>query len=431
MSSPFASFLILLFVLIGGYFAASEIALVSLREGQVRRLAERGRRGRAVARLSEDSSRYLSAVQIGVTLAGFLAASYGGVTIAVSLQQVLAGWGLSAALAETMSLVTVTLIVAYVSLVLGELVPKRLALQRSESVALFVAPVLERIAQLFRPLIWLLSVSTNTIVRLLGIDPHAKADDVSEEELRVLVGSHEELTLEERRVLTDVFAATDRVLSEVMIPRTEVDFLAGTMPIEEAADYIANRPHSRYPVTGDTPDDILGVAHVRDLLTAVHRRQHGTVAELVRDAPWLPGTLSLVPALSQMRRRGHLAIVMDEYGGTDGIVTLEDLIEELVGEIEDEYDPGGRPSRRLEDGTAELDGLSHLEDVREHIGIELPEGPYNTLAGFVVSQLGHMPGIADSVEALDHRFTVTEMDGRRIARVRIAPVDSPTAAPEG
>lgn len=435
MSSPFASLLVLLFVLIGGYFAASEIALVSLREAQVRRLAERGRRGRAVAHLSEDSSRYLSAVQIGVTLAGFFAASYGAATIAVSLQQVLAGWGLSEALAETVALVAVTLIVAYVSLVLGELVPKRLALQRSESVALLVAPVLDRIAQLFRPVIWLLSVSTNTVVRLLGIDPHAKTDEVSEEELRVLVSSHEELTPEERRVLTDVFAATDRVLSEVMIPRTEVDFLAGTMPIEEAADYIASRPHSRYPVAGDTPDDILGVAHVRDVLTAAHRHQHGhsradhpqTVAELAREAPWLPGTLPLVSALSQMRRRGHLAIVVDEYGGTDGIVTLEDLIEELVGEIEDEYDPGGAPSRRLEDGSVELDGLLHLDDVRELVGIELPEGHYNTLAGFVVSQLGHIPAMADSVEALDHRFTVTELDGRRIARVRIAATDPPSA----
>ncbi len=439
VSSPFASFLVLLFVLIGGYFAASEIALVSLREGQVRKLAERGRRGRAVARLSEDASRYLSAVQIGVTLAGFFAASYGGATVAVSLQQVLAGWGLSEALAETGALVFVTLIVAYVSLVLGELVPKRLALQRPESVALFVGPVLDRIAQLFRPVIWLLSVSTNTVVRLLGIDPHAKTDDVSEEELRVLVSSHEELTPEERRVLTDVFAATDRVLNEVMIPRTEVDFLAGTMPIEEAADYIASRPHSRYPVAGDTPDDVLGVAHVRDVLTAVHRRHQGhsqadqpqTVAELVRNAPWLPGTLPLVSALSQMRRRGHLAIVVDEYGGTDGIVTLEDLIEELVGDIEDEYDPRGRPSRRLDDGSIELDGLLHLDDVRELVGIALPEGHYNTLAGFVVSHLGHIPTVTDSVEALDHRFIVTELDGRRIARVRIAATDPSTAAPEG
>jgi putative hemolysin len=435
MSSLSASFLVLLFVLIGGYFAASEIALVSLREGQVRRLADDGRRGRAVARLHEDSSRFLSAVQIGVTLAGFFAASYGGATLAVSLQRVLIRGGLSEALAETVALVVVTLIVAYVSLVLGELVPKRLALQRPEPVALFVAPVLERIAQLFRPVIWLLSVSTNTVVRLLGIDPHARTEEVSEEELRDLVGSHEELTPEERRVLTDVFTATDRVLGEVMIPRTEVDFLAATMPIDEAANYIASRPHSRYPVAGDTPDDVLGVAHVRDVLTAVQRSQYGTdrpktVADLARDAPLLPRTLPLVSALSQMRRRGHLAIVVDEYGGTDGIVTLEDLIEELVGDIEDEYDPRGRPNRRLDDGSLELDGLLHLDDVRELVGIELPPGHYNTLAGFVVSQLGHIPAMADSVQALDHRFTVTEMDGRRIARVRIAAIGPTTATSE-
>lgn len=327
--------MVLLFILIGGYFAASEIALVSLREGQARRLAEGGKRGRAAARLWEDPSRFLSAVQIGVTFAGFFAASYGGATLAVGLQRVLVGWGLSEGLAGTMALVGVTLIVSEVSLVFGELVPKRLALQRPEATALVVAPLLDWIAKVSRPAIWLLSVSTNAVVRLLGIDPHAKADEVSEEELRDLVGSHEELTPEERRVLTDVFTATDRVLREVMVPRTEVDFLSGSVGVEEAAAYVANRPHSRYPVTGDSPDDVLGVVYVRDLLTAAHRRDHGqdgpmTVGELAREAPALPGSLPLVQALSQMRRRGHLAVIFDEYGGTDGIVTLEDLIEELV-----------------------------------------------------------------------------------------------------
>lgn len=429
MNSWFVSSLvILLFVLIGGYFAASEIALVSLREGQVRRLAEEGKRGRAVARLREDPSRFLSAVQIGVTFAGFFAAGYGGATLSVGLQRVLVGWGLSEGLAGTTALIGITLIVSYVSLVLGELVPKRLALQRPEAIARLVAPLLDWIARVSRPVIWLLSVSTNAVVRVLGIDPQAKADEVSEEELRDLVGSHEELTLEERRVLTDVFTATDRVLREVMVPRTEVDFLPGSTGVGEAAAYVANQPHSRYPVTGDSPDDILGVVHVRDLLTAAHRRYHGrdgpeTVGELAREAPALPGSLPLVQALSQMRRRGHLAIISDEYGGTDGIVTLEDLIEELVGDIEDEYDPRDRPSRRLEDGTVELDGLLHRDDIKELTGIELPEGPFATLAGFVISELGRTAEIEDSVEALGHRFTVTEMDGRRAARIRITPGD--------
>jgi putative hemolysin len=430
------SFLVLLFVLIGGYFAASEIALVALRDNQVRRLSEQGRRGRSVARLREDASRFLSAVQIGVTFAGFFAAGYGGATLAVELQRVLVGWGLAGGLAGTVALILVTLAVSYVSLVLGELVPKRLALQRPEAVALFVAPVLDMVARVFRPLIWLLSVSTNAVVRLLGMDPHAKADAVSEAELRDLVGSHEELTPEERRVLTDVFTATDRVLREVMIPRTEVDFLAGSMPLEEAADYVADRPHSRYPVIGESPDDILGVVHVRDVLTAAHRRDHGqdgpgVVSELTRPTPTLPGSLPLVKALAQMRRRGHLAIVVDEYGGTDGIVTLEDLIEELVGDIEDEYDPRDRPYQRYDDGSLEIDGLAHRDDIKEQIGLELPDGHYNTLAGFVISELGRTPGVGESVEALGHRFTVTEMDGRRVARIRVTPIEerADTATP--
>jgi putative hemolysin len=420
--------LILLFILIGGFFSASEIALVSLRDAQVRRLAEQGTRGRALARLRVDPSRFLSAVQIGVTFTGFLAASYGGATLAVELQQELTVWGVSESVANTLALVVVTVIVSYLSLVLGELVPKRLAMQRPEALALAVAAFLDWIARIFRPVIWLLSLSTNTLLRLLRVDPHAKADEVSEEELRDLVSTHAELTPEERRVLTDVFNATDRVLQEVMVPRTEVDFLSGSMGIHDAADFVTERPHSRYPVVGASPDDVQGVVHVRDLLAATHRGHHNqpaprTVVELSRRPLFLPGTLPLVSALAQMRRQGHLAIIVDEYGGTDGIVTLEDLVEELVGDIEDEYDPRARPSGRLNDGTTELDGLSHRDDVQELTGIELPEGHFNTLAGYVVDRLGRAPQLDDSVEALEHRFTVTELDGRRASRVRITPLN--------
>jgi putative hemolysin len=421
------AFLILLFILIGGFFSAAEIALVSLRDAQVRRLAERGRRGCALARLREDPSRFLSAGQIGVTVAGFFAASYGGATLAVQLQRVLVDHGLAQDIATTLALVLVTIVVSYISLVLGELVPKRLAMQRPEAVALLVAPVLDRIARIFRPVIWLLSVSTDTVVRLLGIDPHTKTKAVSEQELRDLVGSNEELTREERRVLTDVFTATDRVVQEVMIPRTEVDFLPGPMPIHDAAEYVTERPHSRYPVIGASPDDVKGVVHVRDVLTAAHRHAHGldtpqTVVELAREAPLLPANLPLVQALAQMRRNGHLAIIVDEYGGTAGIVTLEDLIEELVGDIQDEYDPRPQPPRALEDGSMELDGLLHRDDLHELTGIELPEGHYNTLAGFVGDHLSHTPGVGDNVTALRHRFTITELDGRRASRIRVTPL---------
>ena len=424
--------LVLVFVLIGGYFAASELALVSLRDSQVKRLAERGKRGVRVARLREDQSRFLAAVQVGVTLAGFFSAAYGGSTLTVPLTDGLLAWGLPDGLADVVALVVVTAVISYFSLVLGELVPKRIALQRAEAVSLFVAPVLDRIARLFRPMIWLLSRSTNAVVRMLGLDPTAGGEQVSEEELRDLVVTSPQLTVEERRVLADVFGAADRQLSEVMVPRTEVDFLPAGMSLRQAAQYVVGRPHSRYPVIVDNADDVIGFIHVRDLLAIVvpSSRMNGsgpdaddrTVGDIARDVAMLPGSMPLLPALTRMRTSGtHLAVVVDEYGGTDGIVTLEDLIEELVGDIQDEYDPAARPSRRAGQ-TMELDGLLHRDDVHERTGVTLPEGPFETLAGFVQTGLGRVPSVGDTLDALGHRFAVLEMDGRRAARIGVRPL---------
>ncbi|QUH00831.1 HlyC/CorC family transporter [Saccharopolyspora erythraea] len=417
--------LVLLFVLLGGYFAAAEIALVSLREGQVRRLGGAGRRGARVAKLRADSNRFLSAVQIGVTFAGFFASSYGGATIAVRLSPALEGWGLPAALAATVALVLVTLFVSYLSLVLGELAPKRLALQRTEQVALFTAGVLDRLATLCRPLIWLLSKSTDAVVRLLGIDPRSGQDKVSQEELRDMVRTNEQLTVEERKLLTDAFEAGDRVLSEVMVPRTEVDFLDRTMSLADAVAKVRDQPHSRYPVIRETADDVIGFVHVRDLLTTTYDNRLGaaTIGDLARPVTALPGSKPVLSALTVMRRRGgHLAVVVDEYGGTAGIVTVEDLVEEVVGEIWDEYDTGAAPVLPSPEGSYELDGMLHRSEVEEHTGIVLPEGPFDTLAGFVMAELGRMPAVGDSIDALGHRFTVRELDGRRVARVLITPL---------
>ena len=367
--------LVLLFVLIGGFFAAAEIALVSLRSGQVTALAEGSARGRAVARLRGDSNRFLSAVQIGVTFTGFFASSYGGATLATRLQPGLTGLGLPIALAATVALVLVTALVSYLSLVVGELVPKRLALQKPEAVSLTTAPVLDRVATLTRPLIWLLSRSTNAVVRLLGVDPRTPADEVSEDELRDMVRTTSTLTAAERRLLTDAFTATDRVISEVMVPRTEVDFLDADDLATDAVTHISDRPHSRYPVIGETFDDVVGVVHVRDLLTA-RPLPDGTpprLRDLARTVTILPGSKPVLDTLSLMRRGGgHLAVVIDEYGGTDGIVTVEDLVEEIVGEIRDEYDPKAAPARPHADGTYEADGLLHRSDVEEQTGITLP-----------------------------------------------------------
>ncbi len=414
--------LVLVFVLIGGYFSASELALVSLRDSQVDRLP--GRRGDRVRKLRGDSNRFLASVQVGVTLAGFFASAYGGSTLSQPLADVLVAWGLPVGIAGTTAFIAVTAFISYLSLVLGELVPKRLAMQRSEGVALFVAPVLDRVATITRPVIWLLSRSTNIVVRMLGLDPRAQGDEVTEEELRDMVSTHGELGAEERRVLTDVFGAADRQLSGVMVPRTEVEFLSAATPLADAARDVLDKPHSRYPVIGETVDDVVGVVHVRDLLTSALTGNGAprTVGDIARPVPLLPGSKPVLASLTEMRaNRTHLAVVVDEYGGTDGIVTMEDILEELVGEIEDEYDPAQRNA-----DSSEFDGLLHHEELEALTGIVLPEGPYETLAGFVQTALGRVPAAGDELEAGGHRFTVVEMDGRRVARVRIAP-PTPTA----
>ncbi|WP_433555135.1 hemolysin family protein [Pseudonocardia xinjiangensis] len=421
--------LVLLFVLIGGFFSASEMALVTLRDSQVRRMAEQDRRGARVAHLREDSNRFLSAVQIGVTLAGFFSAAYGGSTLSEPLGAVLSGWGLHPALAGSIAFIVVTIAISYLSLVLGELAPKRLALQRPEAIARGVAPVLDRVARLSRPLIWVLGVSTDAVVRLLGLDPKASDDDVSAEELRDMVSTHRSLGQEERRVLGDVFAAADRSVGTVMVPRTEVDFLEADSTVADAAGVVLRGTHSRYPVIGADADEVVGVVHVRDLLTVLHTEpgaEHRTLRRLARPVPLLPNGKRLFQALPELRaQRAHLAVVVDEYGGTAGIVTLEDILEQLVGEIEDEYDPQRSPGA----DESELDGLLHREEVADQAGVQLPDGPYETLGGFVQTRLGRVPQAGDAVRLGPHRFTVTEMDGRRVARVRVDEVAPPPSPP--
>ncbi len=414
--------LIVVFVTIGGFFSGSELAVLTLRESQVERLPGRG--GERVRRLRLDASRFLASVQVGVTFAGFFASAYGGATLSEPWGDTLEAWGLPASVAASVAFVSVTAFVSYLSLVLGELVPKRIALQRAEGIALTVSPVLEVVAWIGRPVVWLLSHTTNLIVRMLGFNPQQGAEEVTEEELRDLVSTHRDLDVEERRLLTDVFGAASRQLAGVMVPRTEVEFLPAATSLRAAARAVLSMPHSRYPVIGETVDEVVGVVHVRDLLTDLLTTVAGagepdvrTVGDIARPAPLLPGSKPVLAALAEMRAsRIHLAVVVDEYGGTDGIVTMEDIIEELVGEIEDEFDPAALPP----DASA-LDGLLHREELTGRTGIALPPGPYETLGGFVVHSLGRIPAVGDAVTALDHVFTVVAMDGRRVSRLRVAP----------
>ncbi len=425
--------MVVAFVLIGGAFSGAEIALVSLRESQVRALAESGgRRGQAVQRLLSDPNRFLAAVQVGVTLAGFFSAAFGASTLSQPLGEWFITLGMRAGLAEPLAFVLVTIAISYLSLVVGELTPKRLALQRAEGFSLLVAAPLNAIAKLSRPVIWLLSKSTNLLVRLVGGDPTASGESISQEELRDLVTAHESLSSDERRLIGEVFRAGDREVREVMTPRTEVDFLDASMTASRAAKQVHDSSHSRYPVVGRDEDDVLGFVHVRDLFLPNHPAgRAATVGDLVREVKRLPGTAGVLTALSEMRRENqHLAIVVDEYGGTDGIVTLEDLIEEVIGEIYDEYDEGvadGGDERP--DGPQELDGLLNLDDFREATGLQLPEGPYETVAGYVLAELGRLPVVGDSVEVEGRTLTVLELDGRRIARISVSRAPQPEVDP--
>jgi putative hemolysin len=423
--------LVLLFILIGGSFALAEMALVSLRDSQARGLASRGRRGKAVARLARDPTRFLAAVQVGVTCAGFLSAAFGGATLAGQLAPKLTHLGLSHAAADVVGLVVITLLISYASLVLAELSPKRIALQRAEAVSLAVAPTIERLAKLFRPVIWLLSTSTNVVVRLVGGDPHAGRDDIGEAELRDLLSGTRVLGDEEKHIVEEIFAVADRQIREVMVPRTEVDFIPGWTPVVKASAQALEQPHSRYPVTGESSDDILGFVHLRDLVRPELTSDPKRVKDIARPVLLLPSTRPLLSALSDMRRESmHLAIVVDEYGGTAGIVTMEDVVEELVGDIRDEYDQNEPASVRSLTGEIDVDGLLNLDDFEDETTIALPDGPYETVGGYLMSQLGRVPSAGDTVIHDGHLLTVSAVDGRRVSRVTVSPKGQPAREPD-
>ena len=412
---------ILIFSILGAFFAAAETALITLRDSQVKRIAAtKGRRGRRLERLVQNPNRFLAAGQVGVTLTGFLAAAYGERRIGPIIAPALANLGISDSIAEAISLVGSTLLVAYLSLVFAELTPKRLALQHAERYALVLAGPLDVVARIFTPFIALLSFSTDVVVRLFGGDPKAGKEQISGEELRGMVAAHEDLTSTEREMIDDVFSAGDRQIREIMIPRTEVAFLDADLPAFKAVKIVADKPHSRYPVSDDSQDDIVGFIHVRDLLDPDMRERSIRVSDLARDIARYPGSKQVIPTLSEMRAANmHMALVIDEYGGTAGIITMEDLVEELIGDIRDEYDTDESEGTIPLGQDAAVDGLENLQDFADETGVELPEGPYETIGGFIAAELGRIPMVGDEILVDGARLSVVEMDGRRVSRVRV------------
>lgn len=418
--------LIFIFLLIGAVFSGTELALVSLRGSQIEQMEQSDARGARVAAIARDPNTFLSTVQIGVTLSGFLSASFGASSLSPSIIPLVESWGVPTAVAGPLVTVALTLIISYCSIVISELVPKRIAMQRAEQISRAVVPAIDGFATICRPIIWLIGKNTNGIVRLLGFDPNETETEVSDEELRVLVNTNTRLSKDERTILDDVFDASGTIVAEVMRPRADVVFLEGSQSIEDAAAAVRELPYSRYPVTGKDFDDVLGFVHVRDLLD-VRDPNARTVADVTREGISLPGTSRLLPSLELLRKRGiHLAVVIDEYGGTDGIVTLEDMTEELVGDIRDEYDlpeegPGEAKGNGIfVNGVAQIDGGTTLEDFEDLTGITLADGPYETVAGYFLAHTGRMGAVGDVLHTDDgYDMVVTKVDGRRIETIEV------------
>ena len=415
--------IVLLFIGTAGIFVAAEIALISLRESQIRQLAGKGKRGDRVVALTKNPNGFLAAVQIGITFLGFLSAAFGAERLGRYISPLFEDLGLSEGVSKTLALISITIVIAYVSLVFGELVPKRLALYRTEIIALAVAPLIDFTAKVFRPVIWLLSKSTDAIVKIFGIGAKEIRNEISEAELAELVSGHTSLSDEEREIVEEVFAAGDLQLHEIMVPRTEVDFMDVGLSITDAIAVAIEHSHSRYPVTRGSTDEVIGFLHVRDLLNPkIHSSAGESILDLVRPVLNLPGTKGVLPALAEMRsKRSHIAVVLDEYGGTDGIITLEDLVECLIGDIHDEYDSEEvevTPQART--GEFEIDSLISLEDLFDETGIVLPEGPYETVGGLVMDYLGRIPEPHDSITVNQVQITVLTVEGKRAGQLLIS-----------
>jgi putative hemolysin len=423
--------LVAFFILLGGLFAAAELALVSLRESQLDALEKRSRRGAAVSKLARDPNTFLAAVQIGVTVSGFFSAAFGATALAPVLEGPLRSVGINPVAAGVVAVIAMTLLVAYASLVFGELAPKRLALQKAEGFALAIAPLIGWIAVAFTPLIWLVGKSSDAVVKLLGGDPTKRGEVLSGEELKSIVESHESLGEEQREILSDVMEAAEQALISVMQPRGDVHCLLSSMAISDARALLQGLPYSRYPVITKSLDDCESFVHVRDVMWA--SKSHQTIADVARSIPILPSSMRVFPAMSELRREGkHIALVVDEYGGADGLVTLEDLVEELIGEVYDEHDPADRPGR--EDTLTRrghFRGETSIRRFAELTGLDIPPGPYTTIAGFMLSELGHIPDPGASVDTDGATLIVHTMDSRRIALVSVhakKPIESEPAA---
>ncbi len=426
---------LLLFVLIivNAFFAMSEIAIISLNDTKMQRLAEEGnKKAKQIVKLTENSSRFLSTIQIGVTLAGFLTSASASQNFAEMLTNALMktpvaqiGYGVI----NGVSVVLITIITSYFSLVLGELAPKRIGMQIPEKVAFKVVGVLLFVAAATKPFVKVLALSTNAIVRLFGFDPNADEEEVTEEEIRLMVdvgGEKGVIEDTQKEMIDNIFEFDDLDAGDIMTHRTEMTAIEVTRSLEEVAELAVENGYSRIPVYEDDPDSIVGVLYAKDLLKFVGQNIPAelSIDKVMRKTLYVPETQSCGDLFKAMNEsRTQFAVVVDEYGGTAGIVTLEDVLESIVGNIQDEYDDEEEEIKQINETTFTVDGTTNIDEIDELVGTDLPEGDYDTLGGFVISLLGYLPSeIGEepiTAEYENLRFTVLSIDERRIDEIKV------------
>jgi putative hemolysin len=426
-----SALIVLVLVLCNGFFAMSELAIVSARKSRLEAMAREGSPGAARAlRLAEDPTGFLSTVQIGITLIGIFAGAYSGATLAEPVAAALARVPALAPVAQTLAFALVIVATTYVSLIIGELVPKRLALRNAEGIAAVVSGPMSLLATVGTPVVWFLRLSTETILRLLGVRGE-RPSSVTEEEVKALIAEGTEAGVfheTEQELIEGVIRFADRQLRSIMVPRHAMIWIDANDPLEESVDRMLASGHSRFPLGAEVVDEMLGFVHVKDILD-LRRRGGSDLREVAREPLYVSETVPALRMIELFRRSGiHMAIVVDEYGSLEGLVTPTDILTSIAGDLPDRSDAEAPGATQRADGSWLLDGALPVDNAARLLGIEnLRSDDFVTVAGLVIEQLGHLPGPGESVTAHGWCFEVVDLDGRRIDRIFARRVGEPPA----
>lgn len=422
--------LLLALVLVNAFFAASEIAIVTFNDNKLKKLADDGnKKAKMLVKMVSEPSKFLSSIQVGVTLSGFLASASAAEQFQPMLTKALSFIPIKTSVLSGISLLIITLAISYVSLVLGELVPKRIAMHNPEKISLAVAPIVYFLYRVEKPLVAVLSFSTNLILRLIGIDPANKPEQVTEEEIRMMIDvGNEEGTIEqsERDMIDNIFEFDDITAEDVMTHRTEIAAVESTSTIPEVVRLAMTEGYSRIPVYKEDIDDIIGIVYAKDMLRFIGKGEESlenrSIEPFIREVIFVPESNRCTDLFKTFKdKKIQMAVVVDEYGGTSGIVTMEDLLEAIVGNMQDEYDNEEEEFSKISDHIFNLDGSMAIEDVEKLLHIKVEDGEdYDTLSGLLTDLLDRIPSPDEHPTVqIDHvEFTVLLVEDRRIAKVR-------------